>query len=64
MKPITQYEEILQALEKVDEILAQKEDGPVEFEDTGNPEKPFRTEYAHEGCTEKKTRYRRRNSDG
>jgi hypothetical protein len=53
----TQYEEIMEALEKVDQFI--EENGVTEFEDTGNPDKPFRTEYAHEALTQKHTRYRR-----
>lgn len=34
-----------------------------EFEDTGDPVKPFRTEYAFEGLTEKNSRFRRRGTD-
>lgn len=59
--PNTQYEEIMQALEKVDEFIEQN--GIVEFEDTEDPERPFRMEYAFESETVTDTRYKRRNSD-
>lgn len=58
-KPITQYEEVMKALETVDDFLSANADAPIEFESTGDPERPFRMEYAHEGVTETKSRYRR-----
>lgn len=63
MKNTTQYEEVMKALEQVDDFLQARSDGPVEFENTGDPERPFRTEYQHESLTEKKTRYRRIRSE-
>ncbi|ANA49244.1 hypothetical protein PMW_119 [Pseudomonas phage phiPMW] len=59
--PNTQYEEIMQALEKVDEFIEQN--GVVEFEDTKDPDRPFRMEYAFESETVSETRYRRRDID-
>ena len=59
-KPTTQYEEVMKALEKVDDFLAMRdEDAAPEFEETNDPERPFRTEYAFESVTEKHTRYKR-----
>ena len=62
-KAIQQYEAVMKALEQVDDFLAAREGVPPEFEDTDNPERPFRTEYAHESITEEHTRYKRVNID-
>lgn len=53
------YEELISLIEEADgqEFIAS------EFEDTGNPDKPFRFEYAHESATEYNTRFKRRVND-
>lgn len=65
MKPVTQYEEVMKALERVDEFLENRKNSTAapEFEDLDDAERPWRTEYMHESITESETRYRRSNAD-
>lgn len=47
-------------VDALDNTVESCEAAVVEFEDTEDPIKPFRFEYAHEALTESQTRFKRR----
>ena len=47
-------------VDALDDTVEPCEAAVAEFEDTDNPSKPFRFEYAHEALTESQTRFKRR----
>ena len=57
------YEEILRLLEEEADNWLLENSADDEFEDLDDPNKPFRTEYAFEGLTQKGSRYKKWNAD-